>query len=410
MTLGQRIQDLRKGMGLSQEALGEALGVSRQAVSKWEGDNGIPELDKLIAMSRLFGVTVGALLGVEDSAAPVPEEHKPSEDGQLEAILREYTRQSERKTRERRKWIPVAAFVAALAMGLLINRILSLQTTVRHLRGEVSSLQVQVSNSLGSLSSQIRNSVVDILAEQNDPVRKFDWRVEAFDVEKATVTVRLSASMKEYLAGSQVQFLADWTTVEEENGLVTGSWVDGPDFSDSLTLPMNDHTEVTLRVRDAEGNIKEQLVDTLYQFHPDNFCLEGHNLTAILAITGRYGNTTYTTAKAEDPHVKICSTYPSLFRPETARVTVTVNGETVLEEDMAIGKERDGDGAFPATIENGYLDLTLQEGDRVTVRLDMTDDLGRTFSATEGGVIEKGYLEHEPMAAPVVWESETSGR
>ena len=43
MTLGQRIQELRKQSGLSQEALGEALGVSRQAVSKWEGDNGIPE-------------------------------------------------------------------------------------------------------------------------------------------------------------------------------------------------------------------------------------------------------------------------------------------------------------------------------------------------------------------------------
>ena len=51
MTLGQRIQELRKQHGMSQEALGDALGVSRQAVSKWEGDNGIPELDTLIAMS-----------------------------------------------------------------------------------------------------------------------------------------------------------------------------------------------------------------------------------------------------------------------------------------------------------------------------------------------------------------------
>ena len=65
MTLGQRIQELRRAAGLSQEALGEAFGVSRQAVSKRESDGGIPELDTLIAMSRLFGVTIGALLGVE---------------------------------------------------------------------------------------------------------------------------------------------------------------------------------------------------------------------------------------------------------------------------------------------------------------------------------------------------------
>ena len=72
MTLVQRIQELRKQRGLSQEGLGEALGVSRQAVSKWEGDNGIPELDTLIAMSRLFGITIGELLGVEEAFAVAP--------------------------------------------------------------------------------------------------------------------------------------------------------------------------------------------------------------------------------------------------------------------------------------------------------------------------------------------------
>ena len=73
MTLGQRIQELRKGLNLSQEELGERMGVSRQAISKWEGDQTIPELDKLIALSKLFGLTVGQLLGVEQPApAAVP--------------------------------------------------------------------------------------------------------------------------------------------------------------------------------------------------------------------------------------------------------------------------------------------------------------------------------------------------
>ena len=65
MTLGQRIQELRRGLNLSQEELGERMGVSRQAISKWEGDQTIPELDKLIALSKLFGLTVGQLLGGE---------------------------------------------------------------------------------------------------------------------------------------------------------------------------------------------------------------------------------------------------------------------------------------------------------------------------------------------------------
>ena len=66
MTIGQRIAQQRKKLGLSQEALGEQLGVSRQAISKWEADAALPEIDKLIALSKLFDVTVGWLLGVKN--------------------------------------------------------------------------------------------------------------------------------------------------------------------------------------------------------------------------------------------------------------------------------------------------------------------------------------------------------
>ena len=67
MTIGERIAQKRKENNLSQEALGEALGVSRQSISKWESDNSLPEIEKLIAMSKLFSVSVGWLLGVEET-------------------------------------------------------------------------------------------------------------------------------------------------------------------------------------------------------------------------------------------------------------------------------------------------------------------------------------------------------
>ena len=63
MTIGQRIAYKRKELALSQEALGETLGVSRQSIYKWESDTALPEIDKLISLSRLFGVSVGWLLG-----------------------------------------------------------------------------------------------------------------------------------------------------------------------------------------------------------------------------------------------------------------------------------------------------------------------------------------------------------
>jgi transcriptional regulator with XRE-family HTH domain len=62
MQFHEKLQMLRKEKGLSQEKLAEILGVSRQAISKWESGQTYPETDKLIALSEIFGVTVDSLL------------------------------------------------------------------------------------------------------------------------------------------------------------------------------------------------------------------------------------------------------------------------------------------------------------------------------------------------------------
>lgn len=72
--LSERLYSLRKERGLMQEELAEALGVSRQAVSKWEMGTGTPTLDNLIAISDFFGVSLDSL--VKDSPDP-PETDVP---------------------------------------------------------------------------------------------------------------------------------------------------------------------------------------------------------------------------------------------------------------------------------------------------------------------------------------------
>ena len=62
MTLGQHLTHLRTGRGWSQDVLAEQLGVSRQSVSKWETDSSVPDLDKLLGLSALFGVTLDELV------------------------------------------------------------------------------------------------------------------------------------------------------------------------------------------------------------------------------------------------------------------------------------------------------------------------------------------------------------
>lgn len=90
LTIGQRIAQERKKQNLSQVGLATILDVSRQAISKWEADAAIPEIDKLITLSRLFGVSVGWLLGVEDPAAPPAESFSENQFKTLEELVKKY--------------------------------------------------------------------------------------------------------------------------------------------------------------------------------------------------------------------------------------------------------------------------------------------------------------------------------
>lgn len=75
MSLSEKILHLRTQKGLSQLELGEQLGVSRQSVSKWETGQSVPDLDKLIKLADLFGITVDEL--VREGERPQPSQPEP---------------------------------------------------------------------------------------------------------------------------------------------------------------------------------------------------------------------------------------------------------------------------------------------------------------------------------------------
>ncbi len=86
-TLGQKIAELRRTMNMTQEMLAEKMGVSPQAVSKWENDQSCPDIFLLRDLAATLGVTVDALLSPQklDHAVLVPEKQRKTPD---EKILR----------------------------------------------------------------------------------------------------------------------------------------------------------------------------------------------------------------------------------------------------------------------------------------------------------------------------------
>ena len=73
MILADKIIELRKKASWSQEELAAQLGVTRQSVSKWEGAQSVPDMEKVVQMSRLFGVTTDYLLKDEIETIEQPD-------------------------------------------------------------------------------------------------------------------------------------------------------------------------------------------------------------------------------------------------------------------------------------------------------------------------------------------------
>ena len=84
MNMADRIQYLRKSKGISQEELADKVGVSRQAVSKWESEQSTPDVEKIILLSDLFDVTTDYLLkGIE----PVPVNTTDKSDARIFSLV-----------------------------------------------------------------------------------------------------------------------------------------------------------------------------------------------------------------------------------------------------------------------------------------------------------------------------------
>ena len=89
MILADKIISLRKKAGWSQEELAEQLGVSRQSVSKWEGAQSMPDMEKILQLSKLFGVTTDYLLKDEIEELPLNEQKPLTDEPSLRRVTME---------------------------------------------------------------------------------------------------------------------------------------------------------------------------------------------------------------------------------------------------------------------------------------------------------------------------------
>ena len=206
MTTGQRIALKRKEAGLSQETLGAELGVSRQSIYKWESDTALPEIDKLVALSRRFGVTVGWLLGVEEApetaSAPDSGELTDAQLKMVEEITARYIAALP-APKPRKKWPYV---LAALMVLYAAHR--AYQSIDRQFDGvysRIGQMDSSMSNQVYSISGQVE----EILKQQNSLTVDYGIELVSADLVKNSVTFSVYAVPKTYVEGMRVEFSVD---------------------------------------------------------------------------------------------------------------------------------------------------------------------------------------------------------
>jgi len=123
LTLGNKLQQLRKDRRMSQEKLAEELGVTRQAVSKWELDAALPDIGNIVALSEVFGVTTDYLL--KDGAHTDDQTDAPPDN----------THKSRKSSRIRLTGIIcMIAGAASIFLTYLISRFVPVMTPIRVFR------------------------------------------------------------------------------------------------------------------------------------------------------------------------------------------------------------------------------------------------------------------------------------
>lgn len=265
MELYEKLYELRRASGMSQEELAEKLGVSRQAVSKWESGATQPELSKLIELSKLYSVSVDELLSLEHAK---PEQDAAESPVQSNAEKAPAEKLSFRDFCIQHKKIiggAAVALAALIAVGVHYNnRINTLSTQVNDLRSQLYNVQNNLSNQIAGIS----NNVSDILERESSLLSQYSYEVKRIDLKKQECTLAFSLLPKTL----DEETIVSIGLIDQGNsspldsyrqGYSAGLTQDGFGYlRGDVTLPLSDELDVNVNFM-TNGETQSQELDTI---------------------------------------------------------------------------------------------------------------------------------------------------
>ena len=399
MSIGQRIATKRKELGLSQEALGEQMGVSRQAIYKWESDLALPEVDKLVGLSKLFGVSVGWLLGVEGEAETEKAEPDAMNQEQLDMVAQIVKRymESQPKPKPRRKWPwVVAACVLVVLFVQLFSKMDRLANQYTNLHNSVSNISSSVNSQIGSMAVRVE----EILKAQNQLTAEFHTEIVSMDHRNNKVTVAMEAVPKTFAQGMDAVFVVDCGNGPKE---FESALENGTTFSCEAEVELTNSITAYVVFISFDGTRQTQVLDTYSWLLSESYA-ELHiddNELMWKKFTG--GKLSF-----KGLHVSVWNHSPGK------------GGAQIAEYRLGVFRNRKLLGwAEPCSVPAGYIgdytdtqfyllpDLTvedLNEGDIITVAALVTDSFGRQYMSYE--IPYEVDIDEESGSGELTWVSE----
>ena len=254
MTLGQNLQAARKAKGLSQETLAEQIGVSRQALGKWEKDTALPGLDNLQAAAQVLGVSVDTLLGTE-AAGPAPAVT-------LDAMRDLLAARDAEQRQHRRLWGLLGAAAAVVVVLLLVVQNLAYQRKMQSLTDSYAMLQSQLSSTTADLSTRM-DELQDAVRQGKSTVLEWRWvPVDKLhrDVQSSWMPVLVQVTPSESTTGMTARLSVTYgdTTELHDMGVLAGDI-----YQAQLVFTVGQTYDLTIQWTAADGAVANEKLGTV---------------------------------------------------------------------------------------------------------------------------------------------------
>lgn len=254
MTLGQNLQAARKAKGLSQETLAEQIGVSRQALGKWEKDTALPGLDNLQAAAQVLGVSVDTLLGTE-AASPAPAVT-------LDAMRDLLAARDAEQRKHRRLWGLLGAAAAVVVVLLLVVQNLAYQRKMQNLTDSYAMLQSQLSSTTADLSTRM-DELQDAVRQGKSTVLEWHWvPVDKLhrDVQSSWVPVLVQVTPSESTTGMTARLSVTYGDTTELHDMDV---LAGDIYQAQLMFTVGQTYDLTIQWTAADGAAANEKLGTV---------------------------------------------------------------------------------------------------------------------------------------------------